>query len=166
MTCHGLTVLEGCMRVGLRRFRVSSAFCAHREQEHFESVLGELKTCFCSVTRRELNHKQGSFLIFNSERQYRTLYSLILSGLPPHTIDQSRLPSYLFRRDFYLIFVYDPISFHSKTSVPSFRIHLGARIAVLTKSNIALNVLRLILRSWVIPRRILQLLSINRDGIV
>lgn len=89
--------------------------------------------------RRELNHKQGSFLIFNSERQYRTLYSLILSGLPPHTIDQSRLPFYLFRRDFYLIFV---------------------------KSNVALNVLRLILRSWVIPRRVLQLLSINRDSIV
>ena len=119
-----------------------------------------------TVIKRELNHQQGSFLIFNSERQYRTLYSLILSSLPPHTIDQFRLPSYLFRRDFYLIFVYGPIRFHSKTSVPSFRIHLGAQIAVLTKSNIALNVLRLILRSWVIPRRVLQLLSINRDSIV
>ena len=51
------------MRVGLRLFRVGSAFCAHREQEHLESVLGELKTCFCSVIRRVLNHTQDSFLI-------------------------------------------------------------------------------------------------------
>ena len=119
MTCHRLTVLEGYIRVGLRHFRVGSAFCTHREQEHLDSVLGELKTCFCSVIRRVLNHTQGSFLIFNSERQYSTLYSLILSGLPPHAIDQSRLPSYLFGCDFYLIFVYDPIRFHSQTSVPS-----------------------------------------------